>query len=76
MLVHEIVLVRGAEFAGRFGDLCLLRNREILPDLAVGKRHLALDGSVGTDGVAGVQQEIRAMPAHGGEGEQCRPRQI
>ncbi len=39
---------------------------QILPSA---KLHLALDRPVGIDGVAGMQQEIRAMLAHGGEGE-------
>src|SRR4029453_10820860 len=57
------------ELVERLGDLRLFRNSYILPDLAVGKRHFAPDRSVGIDGVAGVQQKIRSMPAHGGEGE-------
>src|SRR3989442_11609533 len=69
MFVHEIVFMRGAELVERLGDLCLFRDRYILPDLAVGERHLALDTSVRIDRVAGVQQKIWAMLAHGGEGK-------
>ena len=69
VLVHEIVLVGGAEFVERLGHLGFFFDGDVLPHLAVGKLHLGLDRAVGIDGVAGMQQEIRAMLAHGGEGE-------
>ena len=69
MFVHEIVFVRGAELVERLGDFCLLGDGYILPDPAAGKGHFVLDRSVGIDGIAGVQQEIRTIFAHGGEGE-------
>jgi hypothetical protein len=40
IVVEEIVLVRRAEFVERLGDFCLFRNRDVLPDLAVGKLYL------------------------------------
>ena len=49
MLVEEIVFVGGAEFVERLGDLCLFRDGDVLPDLAVGQRHLGLDRAVGID---------------------------
>jgi hypothetical protein len=69
MLVHEIVFVGRAEFVERLGHLGFLGDGDVLPDLAVGKLHLGLDWAVGIDAVARMQQEIRAMLAHGGKGE-------
>src|SRR5690242_18368229 len=67
VLIHEIVFVRAAEFVERFGDLCLFRNGDVLPDFAVGKLDLGGNDAVGIDGVAGMNQEIRLMLAHGSE---------
>src|SRR4029077_5341725 len=69
IVVEEIVLVRGAEFVERFGDLRFLRDGEVLPDLAVSELYFGRNDAVGIDGVAGMQQEIWAVLAHGGEGE-------
>ena len=69
VVVEEIILVRRAEFVERLGDLCLLGNRDVLPDLAVGELHLGGDDAVGIDGVAGMQQEIRPVLLHGGESD-------
>src|SRR4051794_2105710 len=61
--------MRGAEFVQRFGDLCLLLDGDVLPDLAVRQVDLALDRAVGIDAVAGMQQEVRPVLSHGLEGE-------
>ena len=74
IVVEEIVLMRCAEFVERLGDLGLLRDRDVLPDLAVGQFHLGGNDAVGIDGVAGMEQEIRPVLAHGGEGDACRRR--
>ena len=65
LLVEQIVLVRGAEFIRRLGDLRLFRDRQVLPDLAVAQFHFVCEDAVGVDGVAGMDQEIRAMLSHG-----------
>ena len=67
--VEEIVLVRGAELVERLGDFCLLGDGEVLPDLAVRQFHLCWNHAVGIDGIAGMQQEIRPVLGHGGEGD-------
>ncbi|MFK4511613.1 hypothetical protein ABIF81_006791 [Bradyrhizobium daqingense] len=69
VVVGQIVFVRGAVLVQRLRDLGLLGNGEVLPGLAVGKPHLGLDRTVGIDGVAGMQEEIRTMLAHRGEGD-------
>ena len=60
--------MRRAEFVERLGDLGLFRNRDVLPDLAVGQFHFSGKGAVGIDGVARMQQEVRPVLAHGREG--------
>ena len=69
IVVEKIVLVRGAEFVERFRDLGLFRNGDVLPDLAVGQLYLVGKDAVGVDGTSGMQQEIRFVLAHGGEGD-------
>src|SRR5947209_15105591 len=67
MIIKEIVFVRGAELIESFGDLGLLRNGDVLPDLVVRQLHLCGDDAVGINGIAGMEQEVRAVLAHGGE---------
>ena len=69
IVVGEIVFVRGAVLVQRLGDLGLLGDGDVLPDLAVGELDLGGDHAVGVDGVAGMQQEIRPVFAHGCEGD-------
>src|SRR6266404_2396203 len=61
--------MRRAEFVERLGNFCFLRDRDVLPDLAVSELDLGGNGVIGIDGVAGMQEEIRPVLAHGGEGE-------
>src|SRR6266478_9068801 len=65
IVVEEIVLMRRAEFVERLGDLSLFRNSDVLPDLAIGKLDLGGNGAIGIDAVAGMQQEVRLVLAHG-----------
>ncbi len=61
--------MRRAKLVERLGDFGLLRDRDVLPDLAVGQFHFGGNDAVGIDGVAGMQQEIRPVLAHGCEHE-------
>jgi high-affinity nickel permease len=63
--VHEVVLVAGAIFGQGLGDLGLLFEHHVFPDAAIGHLLLGLDRAVGIDGVAAMDEEIRAVLQHG-----------
>jgi hypothetical protein len=58
-----------AEFIERLGDLGFFRNRDVFPDFSVSQLNLGGNDAIGIDAVARMQQEIRPVLAHGGEGE-------
>jgi hypothetical protein len=65
IVVGEVVFVRGAVLVQCLRDLGFLGDRDVLPDLAVGELYLGLDRAVGVNRVAGMQEEIRTVLAHG-----------
>ena len=69
IIIQEIVFVRGAELVESFGDLGLFWNRDVFPSLVIRQFYLGGDNAVGIDRIAGVEQEIGTMLAHGGEGK-------
>src|SRR5207248_3520958 len=57
------------EFIEALRDLGLLRNSDVLPYLVVRQFHLCGNDAVCIDRVAGVEQEVGPVLAHGGERE-------
>src|SRR5438067_11615459 len=69
MVIKKVVLVGRAEFIEALRDLGLLRNSDVLPYFVVRQFHLCGNDAVGIDRVAGVEQEVGPVLAHGGERE-------
>src|SRR5262249_26883241 len=68
VLVEQIVFVVAAELGQRLRWLRLFLEYDVFPDLAVRHFLLGEDRAVGVDGVAVVDEEIRAVAQHGGVG--------
>jgi hypothetical protein len=64
VLVEQVVGVLAAVLLEGLGDLRLLLGDHVVPDPAVGQRHRLDQRPVGVHGVAAVQQEVGAAPAH------------
>src|SRR5262245_65632883 len=54
--------------------LCLLLEHDVFPDLAVRHFLLGEDRTIGVDGVAVVDEEIRVVAQHGGVGTHAAAR--
>ena len=76
VLVEQIVFVVAAEFGQRLGRLRFLLGDDVLPDLAVRQLAPRPPAAVGVDGVAGVDEEIRPVVAHGRVGAHAAARVV
>ena len=64
VLVHQVVAVVAAILLERLRDLRLGLGHEVLPRAAPGEVDLGLEGAVGVDHVAAVDEEVRLEAAH------------
>ncbi len=64
VLVHQVVAVVAAILLERLRDLRLGLGHEVLPGAAPGEIDLGLEGAVGVDHVAAVDEEVRLEAAH------------
>src|SRR5438132_8137031 len=64
VLIQEVVDVVATELRERFGDLGLFRDDDILPERAVVELDLCLNGIIGIDIVAAVDEKIRLQAAY------------
>ena len=65
VFVEQVVSVVAAELAQRLGDLTLLGRDHIAPHPPVVERDLRLERRVSVDGVASMDEDVRADLAHG-----------
>ena len=64
VLVEQVVAMVPAELVERLGDLALFERHEVLPDAPVVQLDLRLQGTVGVNRVAGVDEHVGVRGAH------------
>ncbi|HEV8317427.1 MAG TPA: hypothetical protein VGQ10_08455 [Vicinamibacterales bacterium] len=64
VLVEEVVLVVAPELVERFGGLCFRRRHHVAPGATAVERHLGLEGLVGVDRVAAVNEDVGLCASH------------
>ena len=68
ILIEQVVFVVAAKLREVFGDNGFFLRDEISPAAAIGQFQLRLDRTVGIDMIAGMNEEVRAIFAHGAVG--------